>query len=138
MYSNEEIFTAALQLSNQIGVAFYFSNLVTDEQSFKDNVRFHDGLGDWVVPDWTQKQPYTWEDIEAIIDTIKENLAKEKCKATAKQLLADSDWSVTSDVQNALQNPLDWVNYRERVRHYFLNPIVDPSFPALPDVRWNI
>jgi hypothetical protein len=138
MHSNEQIFTAALKLAEQTGVPFYFSSLVTNEQEFKEHVRFHDGVSDWNIPDWEQEQPYTWQDIEDILDGVKDQLQESKCKEEARKLLAETDWAATVDVQNALQNPIDWLTYREEVRRLFINPVVNPSFPAKPDVRWNI
>lgn len=132
------IFEATLKVANEKGVPFYFNDMVTDEESFKQNIRFHDGVGDWLVPDWSLPQPYYWEDVEVILEETTDKLLKQDCKAKAKQLLADSDWAVTPDVQAALENPLDWINYREAVRRIFLNPIAHPSFPVLPEVRWTI
>jgi hypothetical protein len=138
MYSNEQIFTAVLELSKTVGVPFYFSNLITNEQEFKEHVRFHDGKDDWLIPDWTQPQPYNWEDILAIIDSITENISKQKCKEQARKLLSESDWAATTDVQSCIENPLDWLNYRDTVRKLFLRPEVNPTFPVKPEVRWII
>lgn len=137
-YHVNEVFEAAAVVAKQKDVIFYFAHDVVDEDSFKEHVRFHDGNDDWLIPDWSKPQPFAWEDVEPMIDGVKEKIAKQKCKETARKLLADSDWAVTPDVQAALENPLDWINYRETVRRIFLNPIAHPSFPVLPEVRWTI
>ena len=138
MYTNEEVFTACLQLAEQVGVPFYFNNIVTNEEQFMENVRFHNGVDDWNIPDWSQPQPFNWEQIEVIIDDIKVTLAKQKCKDHARQLLTESDWAATTDVQSCIENPLDWLNYRDTVRKLFLRPEVNPTFPVKPEVRWII
>lgn len=138
MYSNEEIFTAVMQLSQTVGIPFYFSNLVTNEQEFKEYARFHDGEGDWITPDWTQEQPYTWESVVEIIDNVKEQLSKEKCKVEAKRLLSESDWAVLPDAAAALDNPHDWVMYRAALRALVASPVAGHIFENPPRVSWNI
>jgi hypothetical protein len=130
-------FQATAKIAKERNVIFYFFHDVIDEQSFKDYIRFLEN-DNWVVPNWDEEQPITWQDIEPHLQQEEQNILIEICKNKARKLLADSDWSVTSDVQSALQNPTDWLNYRETVRRIFLNPVVNPSFPAIPDVRWNL
>jgi hypothetical protein len=137
-YRYTDIIAATTVVAKEKNVPIHFRDAVTNEAEFKEHIRFYDEQHDWVVPDWEHEQPFTWQDVQPHIETQANNFLLSECKNKARKLLADSDWSVTSDVQSALQNPTDWLNYRETVRNIFLNPVVNPSFPAIPDVRWNL
>jgi hypothetical protein len=60
---------------------------------------------------------------------------KDDCKATAKSLLAASDWSVLPDVQ--ITNKSDFDNYRAICRGYVLSPVTNPTFPTEPQPVWG-
>lgn len=140
-YNYTDVILAATKVAKLKDVHFHFRDTVTTEQEFKDNIRFYNQETDWYAPDWENpdiQQPLTWEDVEEVIEETIVEIKTQECKLKAKQLLTDSDWSVTPDVQASLQNPLDWINYRESVRRLFLNPVANASFPTLPEVRWNI
>ena len=73
-----------------------------------------------------------------MITTNQEKLSKLKkseCKAKAKELIANTDWSVLPDVN--LQNKSEFENYRSILRNLILNPIEDPIFPIEPTPIWS-
>ena len=55
-------------------------------------------------------------------------------EARAKQLIAESDWSVLPDVE--LVNRSDFLTYRAALRAIILSPAVDPTWPVAPDPIW--
>jgi hypothetical protein len=59
---------------------------------------------------------------------------KNNCKNQAKQLIANSDWSVLPDVK--IQNKAQFENYRSILRNLILNPVEDPDFPSEPVPIW--
>jgi hypothetical protein len=66
---------------------------------------------------------------------VTEKAKKTLCKQQAKQLLANSDWSVLPDV--GLANQVDFDNYRKLVREYVINPVDEPTFPVEPKAVWK-
>lgn len=60
---------------------------------------------------------------------------KDECKAQAKALLAQSDWSVLPDV--GLANAADYVAYRGILRGLVTQPQVSPNFPTIPEPIWS-
>jgi len=60
---------------------------------------------------------------------------KDDCKAKAKQLLADSDWTQVSDA--GLKNQADFVAYRGILRGLVISPVVDVVFPDVPLAVWG-
>ena len=60
---------------------------------------------------------------------------KDACKATAKDKLAASDWSVLPDVQ--ISNKADFENYRAILRGYVISPVTNPTWPTEPTPIWN-
>lgn len=71
-----------------------------------------------------------------IVDQNKlEEIKKESCKSKAKDLIANSDWSVLPDVK--LQNKSDFENYRSQLRELILNPVENPIFPTEPQPIWS-
>lgn len=70
-------------------------------------------------------------DLQAVITQTK----KYACKAQAKRLLANSDWSVLPDV--ALENKATFESYRATLRSLVLNPVENPTFPDEPTAVWQ-
>jgi len=133
-----EIILAKKILCKEKQVDAHFVDSVTSEEEFKEHIRFFDPELDWVKPDWDIPQPFTWEDVLAIYDDVALQTKLNACKQQAKKLLSESDWAATTDVQSCIENPLDWLNYRDTVRKLFLRPEVNPTFPVKPEVRWII
>ena len=61
---------------------------------------------------------------------VTEQSQKDDCKAIAKQLLSQTDWSVLPDV--GLKNSADFVTYRGILRGLVISPVVDAVFPDVP------
>jgi len=60
---------------------------------------------------------------------------KDACKAQAKALLAQSDWSQMPDV--SLANKEAFAFYRLNLRNLVLNPVADPVWEAEPTPVWS-
>lgn len=133
-----DIIIATKQLAKQKGVDAHFVDTATNEQEFKDNIRFYDAELDWVKPDWEIIQPITWADVLDIIDTVAQQSKLNICKQQAKKLLADSDWAVLPDAAAALNNSNEWVMYRAALRALVAYPVVDHVFEQAPRVGWKI
>ena len=67
---------------------------------------------------------------------------KMSCKAQARQILYDTDWTTIPDVANPSNNPYlmnqdEFIAYRNIVRGYAVNPVTDPDFPTAPTEQWS-
>lgn len=60
---------------------------------------------------------------------------KQNCKDQAKQLIANSDWSVLPDVN--ISNKSEFEKYRSQLRSLIINPVEDPIFPVEPNPIWS-
>lgn len=60
-----------------------------------------------------------------------------KCKDTARQLLADTDYTQAADVAAALKNVSAFTDYREAVRAIFRKPVPAPKWPDVPQPDWG-
>ena len=60
---------------------------------------------------------------------------KDDCKAKAKQLLSQTDWTQVADV--GLKNSADFVTYRAILRGLVISPVVDAVFPDVPLAVWQ-
>ena len=78
---------------------------------------------------WTEKH----NEYKNLLVPTEEQLI-ERVKLKAEKLLADSDWSVLSDV--ALQNQTDWLIYRNSLREIRINPTTEVIWPVKPEVVW--
>ena len=64
---------------------------------------------------------------------IKTIISKEENKTKAKQLIADTDWSVLEDVGLTDKSKDDYVSYRTYIRNIIKNPVEgDVSWPDVP------
>jgi hypothetical protein len=77
----------------------------------------------------------SWDELNLEWNSIYNKIKKDNCETKAKQLIANCDWSVLSDVN--LQNKLEFENYRSILRNLILNPIEDPIFPIEPTPIWS-
>jgi hypothetical protein len=84
---------------------------------------------------WLDSSPKpTQEELDCAWETVQDQSKKDICKAQAKALLAQSDWSVLSDVN--LSNSAEFVAYRAVLRGLVINPEVNPTFPIEPQAAW--
>lgn len=63
------------------------------------------------------------------------NVPLEKCKNTAKELIAKTDWIFLPDVN--LVNINEFLTYRAQLRALLQTPIANPSWPTEPDAIWT-
>jgi len=133
-----DIIIATKRLAKERKVNAHFVDSVTNEEQFKENIRFFDVELDWVKPNWDNTQPITWADVLAIHDEVALQSKLNICKQQAKKLLAESDWAVLPDAAATLNNPNDWVMYRAALRALVVTPVADHTFENPPSVSWNI
>lgn len=69
------------------------------------------------------------------VAAVTEQAEKDACKATAKELIAASDWAALPDV--GLANVSDFKSYRAILRQYILNPVDNPVWPTEPAAVWE-
>jgi len=67
---------------------------------------------------------------------------KLSCKAQATSILQATDWTTIPDVANPANNPYltnqaEFISYRNVIRGYAVNPVVDPVWPTAPTVQWS-
>ena len=79
----------------------------------------------------------TAEEIQAEITRLEVQVPLDTCKRRAKKLLVDTDWAVLSDAAASLANQADFIAYRVAVRELLINPVANPSFPAVPTAQWS-
>jgi len=66
-----------------------------------------------------------------------------KCKQQATGILQGTDWTSIPDVGDPtkanpyLMNQAAFIAYRNTVRGYAINPVVDPVFPTAPTEQWS-
>ena len=94
-------------------------------------------MTDWVNAWDAQNNPVDYDHAAADIKATEllEAAEKNQCSATAKQLIAASDWSVLPDVN--LTNKADFESYRATLRELILNPVTNPVWPVEPQPVWG-
>lgn len=86
--------------------------------------------------DWLDSSPKpTKSTLDGLWQSTQDSVAKSACKFKAKELLANSDWSVLPDV--GLANSAEYVTYRGILRGLVIEPQIDPVFPTEPTPVWS-
>jgi hypothetical protein len=88
----------------------------------------------WLTPDIPQP---TLEEVQAEIVRLETQAPLDACKKQAKKLLADTDWVLVADAAASLANQADFIAYRAVIRALAINPVANPSFPAVPTAQWS-
>lgn len=133
-----DVIIALKRLCKEKHIDAHFVDTTTNEEEFKENIRFFDEEHDWVKPDWDYPQPIQWQEVVDIIDAVALETKLNNCKEQAKKLLAETDWAVLPDAALALDNPEEWVMYRAALRALIANPVENPRFDPKPHVSWKI
>jgi len=65
-----------------------------------------------------------------------------QCKQTAVAILNATDWTTIPDIVLPENNPYltnqaEFIAYRNVIRGYAVNPVVDPVWPTAPTVQWS-
>lgn len=58
------------------------------------------------------------------------------CKAEAKKLLEETDWSQLPDVVASISNKAAFDAYRTALRAIYFNPVAAPAWPERPVAVW--
>ena len=90
------------------------------------------------LPDWAIMSVAVWDETDfnaknPQMPTTEQLVAN--CKAKAKALLSQTDWSVLPDV--GLANQDAFVLYRLNLRNLVINPVADAVFEAMPEPIWS-
>jgi hypothetical protein len=85
----------------------------------------------WHTPEIVQP---TKAAVDAEVARLTEEIPFKACSDQAKKLLADSDWSMLSDVN--ISNRAEFETYRAALRTLVFNPVADPTFPTEPQPIW--
>jgi hypothetical protein len=88
----------------------------------------------WFSPNIPQP---TLEEIQTEIARQEAQAPIDDCKRQAKKLLADTDWSLISDVTQTLANQADFIAYRAAIRGFVISPVASPCFPTVPTAQWS-
>lgn len=107
----------------------------------------------WTIADPMDYNTIAWYSVdiaqptEAACDNEMARQAQQEplmaCKQQASGLLYKTDWTTIADVANpALSNPYlmnqsEFIAYRSQVRALAVNPVVNPTFPAMPTAQWS-
>jgi hypothetical protein len=98
---------------------------------------FYDGLT------WLDSSPKpTQEELDALWIPTQEAIAKNNCKKQASELLYATDWTTIPDVASPTNNPYltnqtEFITYRNILRGYAVNPVVEPVWPVEPTPVWQ-
>ena len=84
----------------------------------------------------------TQEELDALIPTTEDEIAKQNCKSEAQSILYKTDWTTIPDIALPENNPRllnqqEFIEYRNTIRGYAINPVVDPVWPTLPTEQWS-
>lgn len=97
------------------------------------------------LPSWAVECFAAWDEA----DYLKKNPPAptpeqllEKCKFEALDCLKATDWAELSSVIDPtttphLLNAADFISYRNIVRQYAINPVVNPVWPVRPNAVWS-
>lgn len=83
-------------------------------------------IQEWEVANYEYEHPPSPTPAELIYD----------CKMKALGKLYETDYSELADVRAVLLNANEFTVYRAQVRALFLNPVVDPVWPIMPQAQW--
>lgn len=93
---------------------------------------------------WESLEPQpTNAEIEAKLAELQAQQPLAQCKATATQLLYETDWASIPDVGNPstsnpyLMNQGAFIAYRSQVRSLAVNPVANPVWPTKPTEQWS-
>lgn len=85
----------------------------------------------WHTPEIQQPSK---AEVEAEVNRLTANIPFDACVASAKKLLADSDWAMLPDVN--ISNKSEFEAYRAQLRVLMFNPVAAPIFPTEPQPNW--
>ena len=69
--------------------------------------------------------PISWQDYLIAEATVKQRMGVEKLRVYRNKRLTESDWVMTTDNTNSIQNIQEWILYRQSLRDLPSNP---PTF----------
>ena len=84
----------------------------------------------------------TQQELDDLWPTTQETVAKQNCKTQAQEILYKTDWTTIPDVALPENNPYlmnkaEFIAYRNTIRNYAVNPVVDPVWPTQPIEQWS-
>ena len=91
------------------------------------------------LPEWASQALQVWEEMDYQTKNPPAPTPEQLiflCKATAKQLLQETDYSELPDVKVLLLNSAEFTTYRAQIRDLYLNPVTSPVWPTAPKAQW--
>jgi hypothetical protein len=111
-------------------------NFSTDAWTMLDN--------NYETLQWFSNTPKpTQKELDALWTSTEETVAKNNCKNKAISILQSTDWTSIADVGDPtkanpyLINQNEFIIYRNTIRGYAVNPVVDPVWPTAPTEQWS-
>ena len=113
----------------------YYKNPADQEVYAYDPVTQQDLINQAIAAGWeniTGNWPLPPSDQELIA----------QCKKTASQLLYETDWTTIPNVSDPVNDPYltnvqEFVEYRNIIRGYAVNPVPNPTWPVVPTAQWS-
>ena len=73
---------------------------------------------------------------------VQQEADKMACKQQAQTILYKTDWTTIPDIalpenDPYLMNQQEFISYRNIIRKYAVNPVVDPVWPTQPTEQWS-
>ena len=66
--------------------------------------------------------PISWQDYLVAVEAVKQRMGIEKIRIYRNKYLTETDWVMTTDNTNTIQNIQEWINYRQTLRDLTSNP----------------
>jgi hypothetical protein len=72
--------------------------------------------------EYDSPNPISWQDYLVAVEPVKQRIGVEKIRIYRNKLLTETDWIMTTDNTNSIQNIQEWINYRQTLRDLPSNP----------------
>jgi len=66
--------------------------------------------------------PISWQDYLVAVEVVKHRIGVQKIRIYRNKFLTETDWIMTTDNTNSIQNIQEWVVYRQSLRDLPSNP----------------
>ena len=97
----------------------------------------NDGVVNWINP---PQSPLTQEQIDEAFKNLSSKIGFNLCKEQAVRFLQLTDWAALTDLNTGspkLLNQNEFLIYRQTIRSLIVNPIENPTWPAMPTAKWG-
>ncbi len=74
--------------------------------------------------EYDSPNPISWQDYLVAVEAVKQQMGIEKIRLYRTKRLTETDWIMTTDNTNSIQNIQEWIMYRQTLRDLPANPPV--------------